>query len=112
MGMAKNLIAASLTFYKNELHRKEALEQLQSWRSIVTEEYTLANIAIRPDGSTSVHTRSGHRIPVQIVELKNEIGEGGSDPIMQAERSYASIFCSPRVSRFLPHTNLLLKDHS
>ena len=36
-----------------------------------------------------------------MVELKNEVEEGGIDPIMQAERSYTSILYSPGVGFFL-----------
>lgn len=66
---------------------------------------------VRPDRSTSVQTPGGLRIPFRIVELKNEIGEGKSDPIVQGERSYASIFCSAEVGPFLPHIDLLIRDY-
>ena len=104
LNMAGELIGASLDIYPTELQRKEALEKLTFWESIFTAEYALDTTAIRHDGSTSASC-SGLRIPIQIVELKNEIGQGGSDPITQAERCHATIICSTRVglSSFFPN---------
>ena len=98
--MARELIDVSLRFYEDELQRRAELERLEFWRSVLSIEYVLGKTVIRPDGSITVHPPGGHQTPIQIIELKNEVGEGGSDPIMQAERSYTSIFCSPGVGFF------------
>jgi hypothetical protein len=97
LDMARELICASLEFYEDESQRKAALEKLTFWKSILSTDHNLDSSSICADGSTSACSRGSRRIPVQIVELKNEIGEGGSDPIVQAERSHAAIFCSTRV---------------
>jgi len=99
--MAQELIAVSLRFYEDESLRRTELEKLEFWKPILSADYILDNSTIiHPDGTTTVHPPGGHRTAIQIVELKNEIGEGKSDPIMQAERSYASIFCSSGVGLF------------
>ena len=109
--MARELIVVSLPFYEDALQRKAALEELMCWRSIVSEQYALGTTSIHLDGSTSVRTLSGHKIPVQITELRNEIEEGGgSDPILLAERSYVTICRSRKVGLFLPCINLILRD--
>jgi hypothetical protein len=104
LDMARELIDVSLEFYESELQRKAQLQKLKFWDSISIEstDYILDKSAIHPDGSITVHPPDGHRTAILIVELKNEIGEGSSDPIMQSERSWASICCSSMVGLFLP----------
>lgn len=97
---ALHLINSSLWFYKDELRRRAALVKLRFWGSMSTIEFDIGKTAICPNGVLTVEHPKGNKMVVEIVELKNEIGEGGSDPIMQAERSYASIVCSPNVSVF------------
>jgi len=100
LDMAKELIDVSLNFYEDELHRRTELENLELWGSILSTDYILDKSIVHSDRSTTVHPPDVHRTAIQIVETKNEIGEGGSDPILQAERSYSSIFCSSEVSLF------------
>ena len=100
LDMALKLINSSLEFYKDELARRSALEVLQCWGDIYTTEFRVGSTSIRPDGVLTVKKSIGPRMVFEVVELKNEIGEGGSDPIMQAERSYASIVSSEDVCVF------------
>ena len=93
--MASQLISHSLQFYETELLRRASLQRL--WKGIITTEFNFGDTSILPDGVVSTWTDQGHQRVVQVLELKNEIGEGGRDPIMQAERSYASIICSDDV---------------
>lgn len=37
-------------------------------------------------------------VPYEFTEIRNEIGEGSSDALAQAERDYATTFSSPQVS--------------
>ena len=98
--MARELVDVSLEFYEDELRRKTELEKLEFWESILSTDYTFDSVVIHPDGSTTIHPYSDRWTAIRIAEVKNEIGEGKSDPIMQAERSYASIFCSTGVGLF------------
>ena len=100
LDMARELINVSLEFHEDELRRKTELEKLEFWRSILSTDYASDSTVIDPDGSITVRPHGGRRTAIRIVELKNEIGEGKSDPIMQAERRYVSIFCSTGVGLF------------
>lgn len=93
--MASQLISHSLQLYETELLWRASLQRL--WKGIITTEFNFGDTSILPDGVVSTWTDQGHQRVVQVLELKNEIGEGGSDPIMQAECSYASIVCSDDV---------------
>lgn len=80
-------------------------------KSISTIEYILDKSTIRPNGSTTIYASGGHQAVIQIIELKNKIREGKSDPIMQAKRGYTSIFCSAQVGPSPFHNIILLRDH-
>ena len=97
--MAMELISVSLEIYSTRLQRKAELARLKFWKSmsILSTDYTLGESTIRPDGSTCVDARGGLRIPTLIVEVNNEIGPGGSDPITRAEYFHARIFSSAEV---------------
>ena len=47
-------------------------------------------------------------IPLAIIEVKNEIGMGGSDPIAQAQCDYLAFYSSKQVSLLYPTHPLIL----
>lgn len=98
--MAWELVSLSLEFYETKLERRAVLEKLGFWGSMTTTEFNLDKITVCPDGVLTAQPDGGHQTVVQVLELENEIGVGGRDPIMKAERSYASIVCSADVGVF------------
>ena len=104
---ATKLIHASLDFFKEESDRKAKLHSLGTFGDLVSPEVNVEARKIYPDGITTVFCPSaGQEATVRIVELKNDIGEGGSDPIIQAECGFALICSSARVTTSLLVTQI------
>jgi len=104
---ATKLIHASLDFFKDESDRKAKLKNLKTFGDLVSPEVKIDARKIYPDGITTVFCPSAEReATVRIVELKNDIGEGGSDPTMQAECGFALICSSERVTPSLLVTQI------
>ena len=99
---ALRFIYASLGFYGDKSDRRAMVHDLHALGNLFPPEINLRSRIIEPDGTATVrcHTTNQEAI-VRIVEMKNEIGEGRSDPIMQAECGFVLICSSEEVSRFL-----------
>lgn len=101
---ALDFIDASLNFYQNESYRRAELHRLQALGDLISPEINLEPKLIKPDGTlTVIEPISKQEAYVRIVEMKNEIGEGGSDPITQAECGFVLV-CSSKKVTVLPTT--------
>jgi len=99
---AFDFIDVSLTLHKDESERRTKLHNLEALGHLYSSEITLDIKTIKPDGTTRVRCPSAEQEAiVRIVELKNEIGEGGSDPIAQAECGFVLVCASKTVTPFL-----------
>jgi len=104
---ATKLIHVSLEFFKEESDRKAKLNTLKTFGDLVSPEVNIEPRTIPPDGITTIFCPSAEQeATIRIVELKNDIGEGGSDPIMQAECGFALICSSDRVTPSLLVTQI------
>jgi hypothetical protein len=98
LDVAVKLVNVSVAHYINEDQRRKALVEVlgpADYIPTLSSEFTLGS------GINSTHAGEGQQVPFQILELKNEIGAGGSDPITQAEFAYAKIFSAPEVGLVL-----------
>jgi hypothetical protein len=106
LNVAVNLVKVSSAHYTSAQERKEALMGafgLVDYIPTLSSEFSLGRTVTRPDAATSTHAGEGKQVvPCQILELKNEIGTGGSDPITQAECAYSRIFSAPKVGPSFP----------
>ena len=99
---ALDFIDASLSFYEHRFDRRTKIHELKALGCLGFSEIFHEPRVIRHDGTTTVICpTSGQEAVVRIVEMKNEIGEGGSDPIAQAECGFVLICSSQKVTRFL-----------
>ena len=101
---------ASLDFYEDESGRQDSLNKVkEALGEFATPRMRIDARPILPDGTTYVLCQSTKEFAtVCITELGNEIGEGGFDPMMEAEREFvwtcssemvialASRYASPR----------------
>jgi hypothetical protein len=96
---ALDLIDASLNLYEDKYSRRDQIDALGRLGSL---EMRLESRVLKPDGTVTIHCpTSKQEAVVRIVEMKNEIGEGGSDPIAQAECGFVLICSSKKVTLFL-----------
>ena len=98
---AARFIDASLDFFRDESYREKCLNDLDGTlgRFTAFELMSVDARLINPGGTTTVLCDSAEKeAVVRIVELKNEIGEGDSDPIMQAECGFVLICSSEMVA--------------
>ncbi|KAI0090497.1 hypothetical protein BDY19DRAFT_1055504 [Irpex rosettiformis] len=103
MHRAYEFYKVSLNFYSNEGERqKELRDTLKILGQLVFYDVSLFfnsdKQSFRPDGSiTTQVTLPGAKHAVVVIclqELKNEVGEGGTDPIRQAEYNYQVLVSS------------------
>jgi len=99
---ALDFIDTSLSFYKDGSYRQTKIHELQALGCLISPEIYLEPRVIKLDGTTTVTCPSSRQeAVVRIVEMKNEIEEGGSDPIAQAECGFVLICSSKKVTHFL-----------
>jgi len=98
---ALDFIDASLNYYENGSYRRANLHKLQALGDLISPEINLEPRVIKPDGIlTVIDPTSKQEAYIRIVEIKNEIGEGGSDPVVQAECGFVLICSSKKVTLF------------
>ena len=96
---ALRFIYASLDFYKDESNRRAEIHRLHTLGDLLSPEIQLGPRVIKPGGRITVRRHTDNQeATVRIVEMKNEIGEGGSDPITQAECVFVLICSSKEVN--------------
>ena len=97
---AAHFIDTSLSFFQDEAHRQTSLHNLDgALGKLTAQQINVDARVIKPDGTTVVPCPSAEKeAVVRIVELKNEVGEGDSDPIMQAECGFVLICSSEMVA--------------
>ena len=96
---AAELISASLDFFAEESDRLTKLNNLKALGDLISPDIKLNARTITLDGTTAVYCPSAKQDAiVRIVELKNDVGEGASDPIMQAECGFVLICSSEMVT--------------
>lgn len=115
----RDFITLSLDFYRDEKDRQFALEavvaQLLGGRmaSLQSTNIILGSNTIIPDGhnSCACPALSRGRAPIftetNVNELKNGPGDGGCDPVAQAECCYVSMCSSDRVCIVIFHPSPL-----
>ena len=91
-------IDISLLLHEDEHDRRAKIHQVGVLGNILSSEVYVDARSIFPNGTTTImcHSTKQEAI-VRIVEVKNEVGEGGSDPIMQAECDFVLICSSKKV---------------
>jgi hypothetical protein len=95
---ALEFVLAAAEYYEDETQRAAALRPfLQDALPISHELFSFESQKLTPD-----HCRSSgtiHFFPVlsALLELRNEVGEGGSNPLVQAECDYVAVSCSEEV---------------
>jgi len=98
LDLAVKFIFASLDFEEGS-DRRVKLNNLKILGDLVSPKFKVDARKIFPDGTTTVFCPfAGEDAIVRVVELKNDIGEGGTDPIMQAECGFALICSSEMVT--------------
>ena len=99
---ALDFIDASLDLYESKFNRQSKIDDLRVLGRLISPEITIDARVVTPDGTTTITCpASKQEVTVRIVEVKNEIGEGGSDPIVQAECGFVLICSSKEVDPFL-----------
>lgn len=94
---AYNFMHQALNFYTTGRERASVLSGIRdALGSKFFTESSPVGSSFRPDGLIDHQTRLGTAYTC-IQELKNEIGEGNSDPIRQAEYDYVAICSSENV---------------
>jgi len=98
LGNALEFIYTSLDFHKDEGVRRSRIGDLRVLGGLLSPVINIDTTkVIIPDGATVVACHGNQRAIARIVEVKNEIGEGGSDPIAQAECGFVLISSSTQV---------------
>lgn len=98
---ALTIVTASSMHYGSKTNRMEALRT--AFGNLVSPDFleprTLRyhDKEAEPDGSVYCSGRSKHSIGIAVVEGKNEIGEGGIDPLSHAECVYVAKYTSREV---------------
>ncbi|CDO75371.1 hypothetical protein BN946_scf184767.g6 [Trametes cinnabarina] len=102
----RELIAVSVAYYPNEAERvkymTEPISSITNYRLLDVTEIPLSSGLIKADGTVRAKVEDFTPIvqPLRcIVEAKSEIGEGGCDPIAQAERCYRAFYSSEEAER-------------
>ena len=100
---AADFIYNSLNFFEGEADRQERLKAVKGvLGNLSSGQIKVDARIIKPDGTTTVHCGSAEKdVYVRIVELKNDIGVGDSDPIAQAECGFVLICSSEMVALLL-----------
>ena len=101
---ARSFVELANQFYDQEYQRLEALRpslQAAIHQDILAETaLRFGDRSLRPDGRVrSISTPNGFEIIRVLAEGKNEIGLGGTDPIVQAECDYVAIYTSDKVRK-------------
>ncbi|KZT18890.1 hypothetical protein NEOLEDRAFT_1142814 [Neolentinus lepideus HHB14362 ss-1] len=95
---ALTFIGQAVKLYKNETKRMEQLSAMKAGvhQSILgITGLTFESGDFNPDGVVfSAQTPDQFKTILCITEVRNEIGEGGSDPISQAECAYVAVYSS------------------
>ena len=91
------LVINSLSLYQNESLRKNDLNDFRLVHDDILESTVLGDgHSFTPDGNTRVFCKLTKGLALRAVtsftEIKNEIGEGGSDPIHQAQCDYVAYY--------------------
>jgi hypothetical protein len=101
LGNALEFINITLDFYEDKVDRRSKIDELQVLGRLISPEINIDARVITPDGTTTITCpASRQEATIRIVEVKNEIGEGGSDPIVQAECGFVLICSSKEVASF------------
>jgi hypothetical protein len=104
LGGALEIIQSFLEFYPSKRTKRDAIGRTclffeeQSSLLTPTEFSRGTGKTFSPDGHRKSRTPFGIAIPSELIELKNEIGEGGSDAAAQVQRDYACLHSSDQVS--------------
>ncbi|KAJ3002596.1 hypothetical protein NUW54_g5765 [Trametes sanguinea] len=103
--LIREIIGASVAFHPNEAERVKhmtgPLHRFLGYELLVVTEIPLSSGLIKPDGIVRA-TVEDHKVvqPLRcIVEVESEIGQGGCDPIAQAERCYRVFYSSEEAER-------------
>lgn len=90
---AMKFILASLPFYDTEVERKDEIRALKIVHGHILMGAPMASGSANPDGCVYIVLKQFDdiAIPILILELKNEIGTGDSDPMSQSECCYVKI---------------------
>ena len=98
---ALEFINISLDFYEDKFDRRSRIDELQVLGHLISPEVNIDARVITPDGTTTITCPANrHEATTRIVEVKNEIGESGSDPIIQAECGFVLTYSSKEVVSF------------
>ena len=97
--MALKFINTSLNLHEYEFDRRAKMDELQVLGRLLTRRVQVDAGELILDGMTGALCPTiTQEATVRIVEVQNEIGEGGSDPIMQAECGFVLICSSKKVT--------------
>ena len=100
---ALDFIDTSLVLHNDEAQRRTEISRLRVLGRLESPEIAFQDRTMKPDGIVTTICHSGRQeATIRLVEMKNEIGEGGSDPIAQAECGFRLICSSDQVTYFLP----------
>lgn len=109
LDVASDFRKLSLEVYDNEHERRKMIAKILTFAgqtAFKMSEVTPDRRAFRPDGLVEIRlSPPGQGALLGVIcfqELKNEIGEGGSDPIRQAELNYKHLVSSKDVCHFIP----------
>jgi len=95
---ALNFINTSLDLHEHEFDRRVKMDYLRVLGRLLTRRVQVDAGEIILDGIVGVSCpTAAQEATVCIVEVQNEIGEGDSDPIMQAECDFVLICSSKKV---------------
>ena len=102
LSKALDFIDVSLDYYTDESYRRSKVDDLQVLGRLDSLDKLFDPKSTGPAGIVTVMCPTGKREAVIcLIEMKNEIGLGGSDPIAQAECGYVLICSSNKVTSFL-----------
>lgn len=102
LDQAQHLITAATDYYKTEEQRRDALEDMASAvhaRILSRKTFEFTSRKLTLDGAVcAAKTPNGFNTVSAITVVKNEVGDGKSDPLAQAECAYVAIYSSNEVS--------------
>lgn len=100
-----DLMEKSLEFYDSELERQSIIGKTWLFRENGNTLLRGTNFKrprgtnIQPDGHRmSFVSALNCTVPSEVIEVKNEMGDGGADVLAQAERDYVCLYASDEVS--------------
>ena len=103
LNLAYDLVVNSADIYKNEDERKKNLSSLGNFVHfdiLAKLSFPTGKSAMEPDGTILRRFRANVAATLCFTELKNEIGEGGCDPMRQAEIDYVCFYSAEQVRLF------------